>query len=386
MFSSGIMGMIATGHPQIQVINPCAVQPASASAGARAAGGNALQAIRAAPAGHRAAPLPASHPRSATTGKAARSAAAHPTRSVTGHAARSGTATATPTPTKTPTHPATPTASPTTTTPSPSPSSSASPSQQPTPTPHVRPTTGPGRLGSLCIQVSTTSRGPFSPREAVGYRVDVWFAASPIRRKPGTERVTLVISAVPRSLSPRFTACHLHGRQICQRRSRTRYTVAGMTPGRVASLSAVLTLPRHSLGKRVTLRVMARASTQRGTGADSFVIHKAQPSPSPSPTPSSTPTLPPLPSGSNAPNALPTLPSAFNPASAFPAISPGSVSLPPGRHVRLVNASATLPLDSRLIGGQVAALALLAAAVTIAVARLTLRQPAAQRKEPPDAT
>jgi hypothetical protein len=37
------------------------------------------------------------------------------------------------------------------------------------------------------------------------------------------------------------------------------------------------------------------------------------------------------------------------------------------------NVSATLPLDSRLIGGQIAGLAVLAAAIAVAIARLSLR-------------
>jgi hypothetical protein len=42
-----------------------------------------------------------------------------------------------------------------------------------------------------------------------------------------------------------------------------------------------------------------------------------------------------------------------------------------------VNAAATVPLDARLLGGQLAGLAVLAGAVTIAIARLSLRKPKA---------
>ena len=44
------------------------------------------------------------------------------------------------------------------------------------------------------------------------------------------------------------------------------------------------------------------------------------------------------------------------------------------RTARLTSVNAGLPLDVRLIGGQVIGLAVLAAAVTIAVARLSLRR------------
>jgi hypothetical protein len=46
-------------------------------------------------------------------------------------------------------------------------------------------------------------------------------------------------------------------------------------------------------------------------------------------------------------------------------------------------AAATVPLDARLIGGQLAGLAVLAGAVIIAIARLSLRTPKA--KDDPDA-
>ena len=46
--------------------------------------------------------------------------------------------------------------------------------------------------------------------------------------------------------------------------------------------------------------------------------------------------------------------------------------------------SASFPLDKRLIGGQLIGLAVLAAAVTIAVARLSLRRPRPQHSKDPD--
>jgi len=50
-------------------------------------------------------------------------------------------------------------------------------------------------------------------------------------------------------------------------------------------------------------------------------------------------------------------------------------------------AADTVPLDPRLLGGQLAGLAVLAGAVTIAIARVSLRKPkatdAAESKSPP---
>jgi len=68
------------------------------------------------------------------------------------------------------------------------------------------------------------------------------------------------------------------------------------------------------------------------------------------------------------------------PASSFPKVSPeprlapSPVTLPGPRAARVADVSAEFPLDGRLIGIQVAGLAVLAAAVTIAVARLSLRR------------
>jgi hypothetical protein len=79
-----------------------------------------------------------------------------------------------------------------------------------------------------------------------------------------------------------------------------------------------------------------------------------------------------------------------NLGSAFPQVSPspsptsgtGTASHRPS--TKTIDLSAGLPLDVRLIGGQVIGLAVLAAAVTIAVARLSLRkQPQPPGKDGP---
>jgi hypothetical protein len=70
----------------------------------------------------------------------------------------------------------------------------------------------------------------------------------------------------------------------------------------------------------------------------------------------------------------------------FPRVTPGNgapspVALPGPQRVRVANVSAQFPLDGRLIGVQLAGLAVLAAAVTIAVARLSLRTRAPQHSK-----
>jgi len=79
-----------------------------------------------------------------------------------------------------------------------------------------------------------------------------------------------------------------------------------------------------------------------------------------------------------------------NPAGLFPTVSPapspsssGSIGFPParkqaGRTSSAETASSIVPLDPRLIGGQLAGLAVLAGAVAIAIARISLRRPRPQ--------
>jgi hypothetical protein len=73
-----------------------------------------------------------------------------------------------------------------------------------------------------------------------------------------------------------------------------------------------------------------------------------------------------------------------NPGLAFPKVSPephASTTPPP---FRVTDVSASFPLDTRLIGDQILGLAVLAAAVTIAVARLSLRKQRPQHSRDPD--
>ena len=74
-----------------------------------------------------------------------------------------------------------------------------------------------------------------------------------------------------------------------------------------------------------------------------------------------------------------------DPSGLFPTVGPApspSTSAPlglppvkPHKTIRVADAAATVPLDSRLIGGQLAGLAVLIGAVVLAIARLSLRTP-----------
>jgi hypothetical protein len=66
-----------------------------------------------------------------------------------------------------------------------------------------------------------------------------------------------------------------------------------------------------------------------------------------------------------------------DPSGLFPTVTPSASATtakdPKSRNVDATTVSSTLPLDSRLVGGQLAGLAVLASAIAIAVARLSLR-------------
>jgi hypothetical protein len=78
-----------------------------------------------------------------------------------------------------------------------------------------------------------------------------------------------------------------------------------------------------------------------------------------------------------------------NPAGLFPTVAPipgassPTIGFPPARKQAsrsssAETASSIVPLDPRLIGGQLAGLAVLAGAVAIAIARISLRRPRPQ--------
>jgi hypothetical protein len=138
-----------------------------------------------------------------------------------------------------------------------------------------------------------------------------------------------------------------------------------------------------SAGERITLTATARG-TEAGSAHSTATINVIA-----APTPSPTPPKPTVPANPIPPGELPPVPSseltspAGDPSGLFPTVGPGASSSPSpaSSHTRVLNrsntrnVSATLPLDTRLIGGQLAGLAVLATAIAIAIARLSLRAP-----------
>jgi hypothetical protein len=211
------------------------------------------------------------------------------------------------------------------------------------------------------------------PHTTVSYAIWVWLTSG----TGGTANITL--SAKPSSASPKFSVCVPSGKSDC--------TVGGLSSGQHVEVQAELAAPNRP-AKHFTLTATAtskQASNSATASATVDIKAKNSPSPSSSPTPNPNAgvggTLPPaagLPSGTTIPG-LGIQPTG-DLGSAFPQVSPsasGAVAAQHGHTTKTIDLSAGLPLTVRLIGGQLIGLAVLAAAVTIAVARLSLRrQPA----------
>jgi hypothetical protein len=136
---------------------------------------------------------------------------------------------------------------------------------------------------------------------------------------------------------------------------------------------------KAALGEQVQLIATATSSTSSFSGSATDVVVTAS-SGSTQPTSSAPgPVLPPV---TLPPVAQPGV-TPGNPAGLFPTVAPASPAtsapaLPPAKPrktVRVADVAATVPLDPRLIGSQLVGLAVLAGAVAVAIARLSLRTP-----------
>jgi hypothetical protein len=186
----------------------------------------------------------------------------------------------------------------------------------------------------------------------------------------------------------RFTVCPSARGTVCK--------VGNLPVGQADELLASVKVGHSAtVGKKVTLTATASGKSASSFHAAASVVIATAPQVSPSPS-SSIPPLPSLPA--------PTLPGSVlglsgtgigpgNPGNLFPTVTPGASASPTspatgsGRNPHRVNAvpaSATLPLDPRLIGGQLAGLAVLAGAIAIAIARLSLRTQRPQGSKPAD--
>jgi hypothetical protein len=189
--------------------------------------------------------------------------------------------------------------------------------------------------------------------------------------------VTVSVGSAANVEAPKFTVCPQHNGDVC--------TVGDLPVNQAEEMVAAAHVrDAASAGEQITL-----TATATGTGATSFhagatigVVAASSTSPPPADPGGTVP-------GSTLPGtSLPALPggaftSPTDPSGLFPTVSPssGSSASDPSqakkdpRQSDATTASATLPLNSRLIGGQLAGLVLLASAIAIAIARLSLRAP-----------
>jgi len=249
----------------------------------------------------------------------------------------------------------------------PSPTASATPSAQ------------------LCLSVqSLNDRKVVRPGGTARYAIWVWLTAG----QGNSAKIQL--SAKPRGLSPHFTVCQPRGRSTC--------AVGGLDAGQKTELRAAIAVPKHAAGTRIVLTVTGRSPEAAHVATTKFSMwvraHKAAHSSGHGR--SHAPTTPGVPGvGITLPNglslaqlsqgvgvssgSLPALPTPVsNAGSAFPEVSPSpgpsTAVLPPPRAIPAADVAATGPLELRLIGGQLAGLAILAAAVMILLARLAVRR------------
>jgi hypothetical protein len=182
---------------------------------------------------------------------------------------------------------------------------------------------------------------------------------------------------------PRFTVCPSSGGSTC--------SIGSLPAGRADELQARTWVDRHATGgEQVQLTATASGSNASSYDA-SGTVEVVTAAKSPTDPPTTTP--PPATGGGVPPVTLPPVPgtgSVTPPAGLFPTISPspgsssgdgGSLGFPnakKGHRTRIATAASVVPLDPRLIGGQLAGLLVLGSAIVIAIARLSLRKPRPQ--------
>jgi len=200
----------------------------------------------------------------------------------------------------------------------------------------------------------------------------------------GTAKVS--ISAAPGKLAPSFTVCPATGGTLCS---------VALTAGQAVQLRAAVAVPQNAAGTHLTLTATGTSpqSAASATASGSVLVSAAAPASS-----SSTPGAGLTPAGVGAqlpgttlpagvlPSArLPLLPSPVtDPSLNFPQVTPSPDPSSSSTPVKVSEVSASFPLSTRLVGGQIIGLAVLAAAITIAVARLSLRKPRPQHSRDPD--
>jgi hypothetical protein len=211
-----------------------------------------------------------------------------------------------------------------------------------------------------------TSGSLAKPGRTVTYSVWVWSTVP-------SRQVSANVSSAGHAIdAPKFTLCPVVHRRTC-------------SIGSLPAYQALELMVTDHIGKKakpgeqISLTVVVQGVTQSPSGGPlspaeatvSTVLNQASSPTAPSGIGSFPTSAPGLPGTTVTPGSITSL---------FPVVTP---SASPSNHSRQGNrkvtkatsAASSLPLDPRLIGGQLAGLAVLAAAITMVVARLSLRTP-----------
>jgi hypothetical protein len=264
-------------------------------------------------------------------------------------------------PTPTPSQ-AVPTPTPSQAVPTPTPSGGATSSPSPSPSTGSTPP-GSATVPTLCVEVQAPTSG-VGPGTTDTYLIWVWTTGAAARRVTVTA-ATVQVAGVG---APQFTTCPAPGGSVC--------TLGNLSTGHALELAASVSVAASvAAGNEVTLIATALGTQAASDQAEASAIVTAGAG-----TPGSY-LLPP-----DLPGSLTSLPGNGNLTNLFPVVAPGTGQNPDppahaGRDPRGVEAttvSETLPLDGRLMDGQLAGLAVLACAVAAGILRLSLRRPQPQ--------
>jgi len=190
-------------------------------------------------------------------------------------------------------------------------------------------------------------------------KVSVWvWSTAPARHVMAT-----VATSSHAVLTPRFTLCPVSHGTTC--------SIGALPANQAFELTVTDKIkPTATIGKPIALAVTVSATGESPAQAAVAAV-VGQPIKPPSAPPTLPPTtLIPLPGATITPGGLSGLFPVVTPQASTPASSPPSQVR---KVTRATEISSALPLDSRLIGPQLAGLAVLAAAITMVVARLSLR-------------
>jgi hypothetical protein len=202
------------------------------------------------------------------------------------------------------------------------------------------------------------------PGGSLEYSIWVW----------STTKATDVTATVQRSsqsiLAPSFLVCPAARGDTC--------SIGSIPPNQAFELQISDRIAKSAaVGQQLTVTVDVNAASMSPAEASIALVVSQHGSQSPAPIIT-------VPSGSGG-TSVPGLPgTTITPGGIdglFPTITPSSTPSAPGarpakrKASKIITTASSLPLDPRLIGGQVVGLAVLAAAITMVVARLSLRTP-----------